>query len=70
MVIGFDAGLSFVYLGNVDVPGAEDTLCPRCGELAISRRGFEVLAERVNKDGSCASCGGPLGIKLSDDLQL
>jgi pyruvate formate lyase activating enzyme len=60
--IGHEAGLDFVYLGNIDAPGAEDTICPRCGETAVRRRGFTVLAEKLGKDGSCASCGEALNI--------
>jgi pyruvate formate lyase activating enzyme len=59
---GREAGLDFVYLGNVDVPGAEDTVCPRCGAVAVSRRGFTVLAETLAEDGCCASCGAPLSV--------
>jgi pyruvate formate lyase activating enzyme len=62
--IGREAGLDFVYLGNVDVPGAEDTICPRCGARAVSRRGFSALAENLASDGSCASCSAPLNITL------
>jgi len=60
--IGHEAGLDFVYLGNVDVPGGEDTVCPRCGQTALSRRGFGVTAEQVDEDGSCVSCGAPLNV--------
>jgi pyruvate formate lyase activating enzyme len=60
--IGRDEGLSFVYLGNVDVPGGEDTVCPSCGELAVRRRGFDVLAENLTAGGSCGSCGADLGV--------
>jgi pyruvate formate lyase activating enzyme len=63
-VIGREAGLDFVYLGNVDVPGAEDTTCPQCGALAVCRRGFSVLAENLAEDGSCASCAAPLNITV------
>ena len=32
--------LHYVYLGNVDLPGSADTLCPRCGTLLIRRRQY------------------------------
>ncbi len=54
-------GPEFVYLGNVDVPGGEDTMCPQCGERAINRRGFSATVENV-ADGACASCGRSLNI--------
>ncbi len=62
--IGREAGLDFVYLGNIDASGAENTVCPRCGTLAVSRRGFTVLAQHLGDDGSCAACGRPLNILL------
>lgn len=34
--------MKFVYLGNVRMPHAEDTYCPRCGTLLIERDGFTV----------------------------
>ncbi|MDO8963462.1 MAG: AmmeMemoRadiSam system radical SAM enzyme [Coriobacteriia bacterium] len=59
--IGHDAGLRYVYLGNVDEPGGEDTVCPVCGALAVRRNGFAVLDDRV-RDGACPRCGEALGI--------
>lgn len=60
--IGREEGLEFVYLGNVDVPGAEDTICPKCGHLAVGRRGFTVVDEMLTPDGTCQSCGAPLNV--------
>jgi len=60
--IGRDAGLRFVYLGNVDEPGAEDTICPACGDTVVRRRGFDVLAESLSAKGCCISCGADLGM--------
>jgi pyruvate formate lyase activating enzyme len=59
--IGLEEGLHFVYLGNVDEPGGEDTRCPECGETAVARRGFEIVSQST-RDGACAACGAPLGI--------
>lgn len=59
--IGTEEGLQFVYLGNVSEPGGEDTVCPRCGALAIGRDGYRVVS-RATRDGSCAACGEPLGL--------
>lgn len=54
--IGFDAGLNYVYIGNTHRDGGENTLCSSCGEIAIVRRGFEVVLNRV-KNGHCLHCG-------------
>jgi pyruvate formate lyase activating enzyme len=57
---GKDAGLQFVYAGNIPGSGCEDTTCPGCGELLIKRLGFstEVRGLAVSgRKGSCAKCG-------------
>lgn len=59
--IGHEAGLQFVYLGNVAEPGGEDTECPGCGQVVVSREGYRVAGVEVD-GGKCKSCGKPLGI--------
>ncbi len=59
--IGAQEGLSFVYLGNVDEPGGEDTICPTCGAVAMSRDRYRIVS-RQTSSGACAACGGPLNI--------
>jgi len=51
-----EAGLRYVYLGNV--PGLEGgvTRCPHDGEPLIERRGYHVVRNRL-KDGTCPRCG-------------
>jgi pyruvate formate lyase activating enzyme len=55
--IGYEAGLKFVYAGNI--PGAvrnyEHTYCPNCNKLLIERWGFKVL-KNVLTDGQCPKC--------------
>jgi len=55
--IGKDAGLNFVYAGNLPghVRNMENTYCPGCGELLIERLGFRVRQMRV-KNGTCPKC--------------
>jgi len=62
--IGGEEGLHFVFLGNVHVPGGEDTVCPQCGTRVVERRGFGVGAERLTAEGACATCGRSLGIVM------
>lgn len=59
--IGKGAGLNFVYLGNIDVPGGEDTRCPQCGALVIERERYTTRRRSLD-DGGCAECGRDLGI--------
>jgi pyruvate formate lyase activating enzyme len=58
---GREEGLSFVFLGNVEGPGAEDTVCPSCGTTVIARDGYRVLSDRT-RDGGCPRCSRPLGV--------
>jgi pyruvate formate lyase activating enzyme len=55
--IGREAGLHFVYAGNI--PGGvgewEDTRCPGCGVTLVERRGFRVLRNLV-EGGACPAC--------------
>jgi pyruvate formate lyase activating enzyme len=54
--IASDAGLSFVYVGNVVTREGDDTFCPSCGGAVIRRDGFRVVENRIG-DGRCESCG-------------
>ncbi len=53
--IGVEAGLRYVYLGNVPGEG-EDTRCPECRKLVVKRIGFLVRENRLS-DGRCPYCG-------------
>jgi pyruvate formate lyase activating enzyme len=56
--IGVEAGLNFVYAGNL--PGQtgrwENTYCPQCQELLIARTGFWVDAYHLTPEGLCPNC--------------
>jgi pyruvate formate lyase activating enzyme len=63
--IGLEAGLRYVYLGNVH--GGEDTFCYSCGGLLIKRSGFRVLENRIRADGRCPHCNAKVsGIKMGE----
>ncbi len=51
--IAQDAGLNYVYLGNVAIDS--DTICPNCGELLIRRTAFETVSNQLI-DGHCPRC--------------
>ncbi|WP_339136433.1 MAG: AmmeMemoRadiSam system radical SAM enzyme [Candidatus Electrothrix sp. GW3-4] len=53
--IGLDAGLRFVYQGNVHSGEGESTLCPSCHTELLSRTGFLVQNNRLS-DGRCPKC--------------
>lgn len=56
--IGLEAGLEYVYLGNVSEPEGEDTKCPGCGETLVRRDGFTVVAD-ATAGGLCPKCERP-----------
>ena len=57
--IGQEAGLRFVYAGNLTgrVGSLENTVCPRCGETLVRRSGFRVLGNKITAQGACPQCG-------------
>lgn len=52
--IGLDAGLRYVYLGNV--AGESSTACHHCGRSLIRRRGYRIAENQV-RGGRCPRCG-------------
>lgn len=54
--IGSEAGLRYVYEGNVPGAGGENTRCPDCGALLIGRYGYLIESNRLN-NGACPDCG-------------
>jgi pyruvate formate lyase activating enzyme len=63
---GREAGLRFVYAGNV--AGWQDTVCPDCGTVVIERSGFGVISSRAARGApgeqrlACGHCGRALPI--------
>jgi pyruvate formate lyase activating enzyme len=54
--IAREEGLSYVYLGNVPGHPYDNTYCPGCGEMLISRYGYTILEFNL-KNGRCRKCG-------------
>lgn len=54
--IGKEAGLHYVYLGNVPGAKSESTFCYKCGKLLIERFGYRIAANHI-KDSCCPDCG-------------
>lgn len=53
-----DAGLKFVYIGNIRHEG-ESTFCPNCKKLLIERIGYFVKQNNIS-NGRCRFCGTPI----------
>jgi pyruvate formate lyase activating enzyme len=54
--IAKDAGVKYVYIGNVPGHKYENTFCPRCGKLIVGRTGYSITEINI-KDGKCKYCG-------------
>jgi pyruvate formate lyase activating enzyme len=57
--IGYEAGLKYVYTGNIPGDEGEKTFCHGCGEMLIDRYGFYVRKNAI-KTGRCPKCGVPI----------
>jgi len=54
--IGLNAGLRYVYTGNVPGDAGESTFCHGCGGLVVERWGFRVGKLGI-ENGTCVHCG-------------
>ncbi len=55
-----EAGIRFVYGGNLSLPGGEDTRCWNCGQVMVERRGFLVLKNLMQHGDRCSHCGASI----------
>jgi pyruvate formate lyase activating enzyme len=62
--LGTEAGLEFVYIGNVPGHEGENTVCPQCRRLVVRRTGYAV-ADVALRAGHCDMCGADLNIRHS-----
>lgn len=66
--IGQEAGLHFVYAGNL--PGRsesyEHTFCPKCASPLIERVGYTILGYHLTPEGKCPKCGAAIAGVWSD----
>lgn len=54
--IGLEAGLKYVYEGNVPGESGENTYCPNCKKPLIRRFGYRIQENKI-KNSSCTYCG-------------
>jgi pyruvate formate lyase activating enzyme len=57
--IGLEAGLRYVYAGNLPGDEGENTYCYNCGELLIKRDGFNVVENKITKS-KCPTCSAKI----------
>jgi len=57
--IGREAGLRYVYAGNLpgNVGEYETTCCPRCNYQLVKRSGYVVQKNTITSEGKCPKCG-------------
>jgi pyruvate formate lyase activating enzyme len=55
--IAMDAGLCYVYTGNVHDRAGDTTWCPGCGKAVIERDWYEILDYALDDSGHCKHCG-------------
>lgn len=58
--MGKNAGLKYVYAGNLFGDMEENTYCPVCGEINIKRLGY--MISRYDEMGKCRKCGENLNL--------
>ncbi len=54
--IGKEAGLYYVYSGNIPGDEGENTYCAGCSALLIHRYGYKIIENKLT-GGACPSCG-------------
>ncbi|MBF0201280.1 MAG: AmmeMemoRadiSam system radical SAM enzyme, partial [Desulfamplus sp.] len=57
--MGRDAGLRYVYTGNVPGLNSENTFCHHCGKLLIQRHSY-TIKNHMTPEGACPQCGTEL----------
>ncbi len=50
-----EAGLKFVYIGNISTEKGSNTYCPNCRKLLVARSGFGIISDNIRR-GRCSYC--------------
>jgi pyruvate formate lyase activating enzyme len=54
-----DAGINYVYIGNVPGSTHENTYCPKCGKMIVGRKGYFIEQFDI-VNGRCRFCGNKI----------
>jgi len=65
--IAIEAGIRYVYVGNVHSSDGQTTYCPGCGEALIERDWHSILSYRI-RNGRCAKCDASIAGVFDDSL--
>ncbi len=63
--IAQDAGLRYVYTGNVHNHDGDTTFCPGCGKTVIERDWYDIRSYSLTDDGHCGDCGSAIAGRFS-----
>lgn len=55
--IAREAGLRYVFTGNIHDPAGQGTHCHACDALLIGRDWYDITAWNLTADGQCGACG-------------
>ena len=58
--IAIEAGIKYVYTGNIHDPAGGSTYCPSCGEGVMIRDWHQINGWKLSQKGHCANCGEPV----------
>jgi pyruvate formate lyase activating enzyme len=64
--IGLDAGLHYVYTGNVHDAAGGTTHCPACNTALIVRDWHRILEYLLTADGGCPNCTSPVAGRFGE----
>jgi pyruvate formate lyase activating enzyme len=57
--IAMEAGIRYVYTGNIHDPAGQTTYCHACGAVLIGRDWYDLTAWTLSAEGRCVECGTP-----------
>jgi pyruvate formate lyase activating enzyme len=63
--VALQAGLNYVYVGNILDPQRQSTYCPNCRQLLIERAWHDIGSYRI-RGGKCADCGQAIAGHFAD----
>lgn len=66
LAAGRNAGLKFIYAGNIPGHQAENTWCYNCHQLVVKRLGYEVEVSGL-QDSRCRYCGAELNFRVDKE---
>ncbi len=55
--------LAYVYVGNISMGDLQNTCCSKCGELLVTRQGYQIAVTGLANTGACFRCGNQVMIR-------